>query len=119
MKWLREGINLVEAIPPTFWGIVFGSFFSLGGVIITNRANDRRLTAQLNHDREVRGKERDLTLRKEIYLGAVEGLQAGVEMIAGFSNLEIPYVKLSEGYQERAPAVAKVHVIAKKKHSRR
>jgi hypothetical protein len=30
---LTEVLRLIEKIPATFWGIVIGSFFTLGGVM--------------------------------------------------------------------------------------
>jgi len=63
-------LALIERIPATFWGVVIGSFFSLGGIVIANRANDRRLREQLKHDREMRNRDRELSLRKDVYLSA-------------------------------------------------
>jgi hypothetical protein len=113
MSWFANFIGLVESIPPTFWGVVVGSFFSLGGVALTNRANDRRLRAQLAHDRELRNKDRELALRKDVYLAAAEAIYAGFISVGNFANLDIPYDKLTEAYLEKAPSIAKVHVIAK------
>jgi len=110
---LAELASLVESIPATFWGVIIGAFFSLGGVVITNRSNDRRLRAQLAHDREVRNRERELSLRKDIYLDAAEAISAGLNAIARFADMDVPYNQLTAGYMEKAASVAKVHVIAR------
>jgi len=88
-------------------------FFSLGGVVITNRANDRRLRAQLVNDRELRNRERELSLRKDVYLGAAEAISAGLTAIGRFANLDLPNDKITEVYLEKASSIAKIHVIAK------
>ncbi len=31
MKW-KDALHMIESIPGTFWGVVFGSFVSLTGV---------------------------------------------------------------------------------------
>ena len=113
MQWL---LGMLQQVPSSFWGIVFGSGLSLGGVlagvILTNRANDKRLRTQFEHDRELRIKDRELALRKDIYMEAVEALSAGVQSIGRFVDLDIANAKVTESYTEKAPAVAKLHVIA-------
>lgn len=122
MNWLLEYvrliIGLIEKIPPAFWGIIIGSFFSLGGVVLTNRANYQRLREQFTHDRELRIKDRDLALRKEVYLAAAEAVSAGFVAVGKFSNLDVPNEKVTEGYLEKAPAIAKVQIIANEETAR-
>lgn len=113
MNALSEFIRLLEAIPATFWGVVVGSFFSIGGVALTNRASDRRLRSQFEHERELKTKDREMALRKEIYLEAAEAIAAGMNTISRFANLDIPYDQLTNTYVEKAPAISKVHVIAR------
>lgn len=108
-----ELLALLEKIPATFWGVVIGSFFSLGGVVLANRASDRRLQAQLDHDRQLKTRERDLSLRKDVYLAAAEAVTAGFNAVARLADLNIPYEKLTEQYQNKASSIAKVSVIAK------
>jgi hypothetical protein len=112
MNILNQLLALIERIPATFWGVVIGSFFSLGGIVMANRANDRRLREQLKHDREMRNRDRELSLRKDVYLSAAEAVSAGITAIGRFADLEIPNNKLTEAYIDKSPAIAKVHVIA-------
>lgn len=113
MQTLTMFLAWLEVIPAAFWGIVVGSFFTLGGVFLTNRANDRRLKAQLDHDRILKNRERELSLRKDIYLAATEAVAAGLSATARFADLSIPHDKLIERYIEKSSAIAKVHVIAR------
>lgn len=109
---LKGVLELIQEIPATFWGVVFGSALSLGGVTLTNRANDRRLRLQFEHDRKLRAKERDVALRKEIYLAGAEAFQASTLMIGNMPNLDISQESLEAAYREKAPAIAKVQIIA-------
>ena len=113
MQTLSALLTWLELIPAAFWGIVVGSFFTLGGVFLTNRANDRRLRAQLDHDRILKSRERELSLRRDIYLTAVEAVAAGLSSTARFANLSIPDDKLVDRYLEKSSAIAKAHVIAR------
>jgi hypothetical protein len=113
MKFMSCIFHLIEAIPASFWGVVVGSFFSIGGIAITNRANDLRLRAQFEHEREQKTKDREMALRKEIYLDAVDAISAGMTAIGHFANLDLPDDKITNVYLEKSPAISKVHVIAR------
>ena len=104
---------MIERLPGTFWGVIIDSFFSLGGVVLTNLANDRRLRAQLDHDRQIKDRDRELSLRKDVYLAAAEAISAGFVAVARFANLDVPHEQITASYMEKSPSIAKVHVIAK------
>lgn len=114
MTWYTDILTLIEKIPASFWGVVVGSLLALGGVVVSNRANDRRLRQQLAHDREIRNRERELSLRKDIYLAAAEAISTGINSLGSFANLDIPNDKLTAAYIDKSPSIAKVHVIALK-----
>ena len=111
MEALTSLLNFLALIPGTFWGVVVGSFFSIGGVMLTNRANQRRLVAQFAHERQLRVSEREHALRKEVYLAATEAIAASISSIGRYVNLDVSYEDLSKTIAERMPTVAKVHVI--------
>jgi hypothetical protein len=104
--------QILDSIPAYFWGVVVGSFFSIGGVAMTNRASDMRLRAQFEHERESKTKDREMALRKEVFLSAAEAVAAGMNSIGRFANFDIPNDQVTQSYVEKAPAISKVHVIA-------
>ena len=104
---------LLQQIPASFWGVVFGSLLSLGGVALTNRAGDRRLRSQFDHERKQKTKDREMALRKEVFLSAAEAIAAGMNAISRFANLDLPNDQITADYVAKSPAIAKVHVIAK------
>lgn len=105
-------VEMMSQIPATFWGVLAGSFFSLLGVWLTNLASDKRLLSQFNHDHQVKTNEREMILKKEIYLSAAEAISAGINTIGSFANFAIPDDSITKPYSDRAPAIAKVHIIA-------
>lgn len=115
MTTLSYFLSLLEKIPASFWGVVIGSFFSIAGVALTNRASDKRLRAQFEHEREQKTKDREMALRKEVYLAAAEAISAGTNAISRFPNLDLLNDQITKDYLEKAPAISKVHVIAKTK----
>ncbi|MGH8128552.1 MAG: hypothetical protein ACRETC_09380 [Gammaproteobacteria bacterium] len=106
-------IHLLESIPAAFWGVVVGALLSLGGVTLTNRASDKRLRAQFEHERIEKAKEREMALRKDVFLAAAEAIAAGINSISRFVDLDLPDNLITSDYIQKSPAIIKVHVIAK------
>lgn len=106
-------LNLFESIPGSVWGTLFGACITLVVVVLTNRAHDRRLQTQLDQDRELKNREREMALRKEIYLAAAEAVHTGMIAINRFANLSIPHDNLIDSYTNKATSIAKIHVIGK------
>ena len=104
-------VQLLKLIPPTLWGIFFGSLISIVTVLITNSASDKRMKAQFENERETKTREREMTLRKEVYLNAAEAVAAGMNAISRFANLDLPNDQITNDYVIKSPAISKVHVI--------
>jgi hypothetical protein len=104
-------LELVKDIPATFWGVLCGSFFSILGVWLTNRASERRLENQFQHERLVKSTERELALKKDIFLDAAEAVSAAISSLSNFANLDKSNDKVMERYLEKSPVLAKVHVV--------
>ena len=102
----------LNQVPATFWGVVAGSFFSLGGVVLSNRNSARNLETQLTNDRLVKKIEREMSLRKDVYLDASEAISAGMIAIARFGNLAVSGDELSADFVKRSPSLAKLNVVA-------
>ena len=110
LTWLMATLS---AVPATFWGVIVGSFFTLLGGYVTNRASDRRQRSQFQHEFTLKREERELALRKDIYLAAAEAIQEGAIALGSLSNLEVASAEATKGLLARLPAVAKVQVIAR------
>ncbi len=111
MEFLTEFLDIVAMVPGTFWGVIVGSFFSIGAVMLSNRASDRRLRAQFAYERELRISDSELALRKEIYLAATEAISAGLQSVAKMADLEILTSDVTDEYIKKSPAISKVHII--------
>lgn len=105
-------LNNLDGSTSTLLGILIGSIFTLLGVWATNRANQKNLRAQLEHDRSMRAKQHALDLRKGIYLDVAEILAFGLRSIVGLNDVNKSYSDIFEQYSSRSAGLAKVHVIA-------
>jgi hypothetical protein len=104
--------QLLQEIPATFWGVVVGSLFTLTGIYLTNRANDRRLRLQLQNDRELKNRDREMTFKKDTYAAAAEAISAMMNALSKLSDLSFSLKEVSATYFEKSPALAKVSLVA-------
>jgi hypothetical protein len=103
--------QLLNKIPATFLGVVVGSFFTLLGVYFTNRASDRRLSLQLQNDRELKNREREMNFRKDTYAAAAEAIAVSVNVLSKLSELGYSLKEISAEYLEKSPVLAKVNLV--------
>jgi hypothetical protein len=108
-----EYVRYFSEISPTFLGIVVGSLFTIIGVILTNSSNTKRLRIQHDHERLLDSKERDATMRRETYLGAIEAISAGMVAVGRFGEFHFSPQELMEAYTNKSPAIAKVMVVGR------
>lgn len=111
VKLGERALSLLSLVPATFWGVVFGAFFSILSVHLTNRASTTRLEQQFDHERMLKTKEREIALKKDIYLEAAEAVSVALSAIVNISNLEIADDKVMEEYVKKSPVFAKAQVV--------
>lgn len=104
-------LSLIEKIPATFWGVLIGSFFSILGVWLTIKASEVRLESQFKHERLGKNTERELSLKKEIYLDAAEAVSAAITSLLNLTNLNMSNEKVLESFLQKSSVLAKVHVV--------
>ncbi len=67
---------------------------TVGGVLISNGSNTKRLKLQLQHDANEKTKERTAALRREVYLRAVEELVKANAHLATLPQLDLSKTNL-------------------------
>lgn len=97
----------------TLLGALAAATIALIGVWITHRGNERRLNAQLAHDREQKRIEREMELRRNVYLQTAEAVVAGINLISRYADLGIAKEDLGKEFFEKRSAFAKVHLIGR------
>lgn len=97
----------------TFVGVVIAAMAAFLGVYVTHCGHERRFRRQLEHDKELKRIEREMALRKEIFLDAAEAIVAGIGAVARYADLKVPHDELTKEFNEKRSAIAKVHIIAR------
>ena len=92
--------------------VAIGSLLTLLGVWLQSRSESNRLKIQLQHDAVQREKERQMDLRREVFLGAAETLGKQSEYINLFSKVDFDFWKDQEILKGNIGAGNKVHLIA-------
>ena len=86
-------------------GYVVGAVTTFGSIFLT-----RYLIAK--HERQVKVQEREMALRKEIYLGAAEALSAGFSAVGRLSNMNISAQDAVADFNAKSGSLTKVNIIA-------
>jgi hypothetical protein len=105
--------GFLDDISPTFLGIIIGSFFTVIGVILTNASNLKRLRLQHEHEQRLENKERDLNMRRDTYMAAMEAISAGMTAVGKFAELSLTEQELWQPYYEKSPAIGKVLIVGR------
>lgn len=100
-------IILKEIVP-----VATGSLLTLFGVWLQSRFESNRLKTQLEHDAEQREKERQMDLRKEVFLSAAETLGKQAEYINLFGKVDFDFWKEQEILRGNIGVAYKIHLIA-------
>ena len=103
--------DLTTQIPGEVWGALVGAFIALGGVMLTNRTNREQWITSLRHDAQQRDREREMALKREIYIPAAEGVNGLLRLIYSMNDLSLTNEQLSLEFKEGSTAVAKLHVV--------
>ena len=104
-------LTFLENIPPAFTGVIVGSFLTIIGVVLTNMSNTKRLRIQHEHEVKLRNKERDLNMRREIFMDAMEAISAGITAISRFSELSETPETLMQSYSKLTSKLGKVTIV--------
>jgi hypothetical protein len=106
-------IAILERIPPALYGVMIGSLLTVIGVTLTNISNTKRLRIQHEHERNLENKARDLNLRRDVYMQAMEAISAGLVAVSRFSELNASSDELMHSYTDLSPKIGKVTIVGK------
>ena len=106
-------VAFMEAVPATVWGFLVGSLVTVIGVALTNASNTKRLRLQHAHERELDARARDLSMRRDVYLAALEAMATGMTTVGSFGELEIPFQDLMRQYMGKAGAMGKITIVGR------
>jgi len=107
---MENNLTLLASIPDVIWAAIIASGLTFLGVTISNRANRKCLLMQLNHASQQKDKERELQIRKDVYMEAAEAIAESIKDIQLLPN-KIIHTDNLEICNKLLQALAKVHMV--------
>ncbi|MFN8002349.1 MAG: hypothetical protein U0X75_15170 [Acidobacteriota bacterium] len=79
---------------------------------VNNNENTTRLRLQLNHDSTQKRLEREITLKKEVFLGMVEAMSKLQDFLGHFADPTASQTEFNKLAREARAAMAKIYIVA-------
>ncbi|MCS6120035.1 hypothetical protein G3444_14185 [Shewanella baltica] len=105
-------ICLFYKIPSTVYAAIAASVITLLGVSLSNRAANKRLITQLSIESNERKQERDVNLRKDVYLKTAEELTKAQQYLGSLANSDLSNLQNQQKtLGELFSATSKIHIV--------
>jgi hypothetical protein len=108
-------IAFFKLIPSFVWASLITLIITWGAVFITNKHNNKIILKQLHHDSDQRDRERDMKLRCEVYLPAIEAIRASHTALVRIADQNISNSELSSKFQESSASISRIELIGSEK----
>jgi len=108
---LESVFVLLKSIPAIFYAITTGSTITLCGLYMQNRSESERNTQRLRHDAFMRDREREMTLRRDVYLKSAEALAHAQEYLTVFAREDLATAQHEALIKGIGGDLNKVHIV--------
>jgi hypothetical protein len=100
-NWIMDTIAaLLEQIPATVWAAIIGSALTVAGVVISNWNNARE-----------RDRERVMTLKRDVYMPAVDAVMGLHRLLIEIADLERPVADIERRTTELISKLSAINVV--------
>ncbi|UJH77385.1 hypothetical protein L0U95_22150 (plasmid) [Burkholderia cenocepacia] len=104
--------DVLSRIPNVVWSGIVASLITVLGVLVTNAGLSKRHRQQLAHSASESKVEREMELRRDIYMPAIEATVIATSAIGGLSNPVTSQDDVTEKYADAAAKLGKASAIA-------
>lgn len=111
-------LTLLGRIPSVVWSGIMASIITLLGVMLSNRGQSKRLLLQLEKDEQRRRNELIGSLRRDVYLKAVEDLIGLNSHLGKLSGLKPVGDSIAAGFNPFMTSAAKLQLICEPETAR-
>lgn len=106
-------IELISKVPNVMWSAIIASCLTFLGVLWTNRGNEQRQVALLEHEKQKYQSEQKLALKKEVFLDVARSFADVLGIIPNLMNLDFTQKDIETKMAEHSGIVAKSYLAAK------
>jgi hypothetical protein len=101
----------MQGIPAIVWAALLGSGLTLVGVLLSNWSHSSELRKQLDHNSEEKQKDRISSLRKDVYLNAVEEMAKANSHLGRLPQIDPTNQSIDAGLSGFFAASAKLQLV--------
>lgn len=110
---IKIAYDALSHIPNVVWSGIVASVITVSGVFLTNVGLSKRHREQLAHSARESAVKREMELRRDIYMPAIEATVIAVSEIGSLSNPATSHDNANEKYADAAAKIGKASSIAK------
>ncbi|MDC9497480.1 MULTISPECIES: hypothetical protein [unclassified Pseudoalteromonas] len=110
---MESFIELISKLPNVIWSAVIASLLTFLGVLWTNKGNEKRQTALLEHEKQKYQSEQKLALKKEVFLNVARSFADVLGIIPKLMNLDFTQKEIEIQISDHSGIVAKSYLAAK------
>jgi hypothetical protein len=110
MEYITE---LICKVPNVIWSAIIASCLTFLGVLWTNKGNERRQSALLEHEKQKYRSEQKLALKKEVFLNVARSFADVLGIIPKLINLDFSQKEIETQIADHSGIVAKSYLAAK------
>lgn len=111
MDAVYNTLYMINQIPAVVWAAVIASLLTLVSVFFTNRNARIQQLASLKHDAAQRDREREMSLRREVYLRVAEAISKSQNLLVRLPDLNISDQELNAEFRQDSAFIAKIQVV--------
>lgn len=115
MQYIESIIELMSKVPNVFWSAVIASCLTFLGVLWTNRGNEKRQAALLEHEKQKYQSEQRLALKKEVFLNVARSFADVLGIVHKLINLDFTQKDIETKIADHSGIVAKSYLAAKER----
>jgi len=110
---MESFIELISKVPNVIWSAVIASLLTFLGVLWTNKGNEKRQAALLEHEKQKYQSEQNLALKKEVFLNVARSFADVLGIIPKLMNLDFTQKEIEIQMSDHSGVVAKSYLAAK------
>ncbi|CAC9651318.1 hypothetical protein, partial [uncultured Gammaproteobacteria bacterium] len=110
---MGEIICWFSKVPNVIWSAIIASLLTILGVWLTNKGNEKRQIALLEHEKLKFQSEQKLALKKEVFLSVASSFADVLGVIPKLINLEFTQKEIETKIENHSGIVAKSYLAAR------
>ena len=105
--------QLLQLVPDTVWAALIAAALALSGVALSNRHSRRLLETTIENDALQRDRDRQMALRREVFIPAADAVVGLLEMLVQSADPDADDAGISTRISGLTAAVARIQVVGK------